>query len=188
MSALPVPGLATTEVQDVQEVNVAGCTPDEFRSAMRQLAAAVSIVAAGRPGQRNGLTATAVMSLTAEPPRLVVAVNKDASAYHLLVGEAGFCVNVLAHSQLPVGMRFSGLIKGEERFQQGDWETLATGAPALRGALANFDCRLARVVDCGTHVLLIGDVMVARCCAGEEPLVYVDGQWASLPRPQMSRA
>ena len=82
---------------------------------------------------------------------------------------------MLASRHQPLAERFaSAKLRGPERFAQGEWGVMETGAPALRDALAVVDCRLERVVEHATHAILIGlAVAVAkgepatpRCCIG----------------------
>src|SRR5262245_52133919 len=104
----------------------------QFREGMRQLAAAVTVITAERHGVRNGLTATAVMSVSAEPPRLAIAVNQSASALKLLLEAGAFAVNVLSYDQEGVANRFASVaVKGDARFEGATWHTLETGAPVL---------------------------------------------------------
>ena len=74
-------------------------TPAEQRNGMRHLAAGVSIITAGDGQRRAGLTATAVCSVTADPPRLVVFVNKNVAASDVILNSGALCVNVLAGDQ-----------------------------------------------------------------------------------------
>ena len=62
---------------------------------MRRLAAGVTIVTTGLGEQRAGLTATSVSSLTAEPPRLLVCIHRDADTHALILRSRAFAVNVL---------------------------------------------------------------------------------------------
>ena len=83
------------EVRGVKGLTRTTVGADEFRTAMRRLAAGVSIISAPSPKGPLGITATAVTSLTAEPPSLLCCVNKN-----LLVGDAirsmgRYAVNVL---------------------------------------------------------------------------------------------
>jgi flavin reductase (DIM6/NTAB) family NADH-FMN oxidoreductase RutF len=153
----------------------------DFRLGMRQLAAAVNVITCGAAPHRHGLTATAVMSLTAEPPQLAVAVNKTASAFEHIRSNGRFGVNALSRHQMDVAAAFSNSTgpKGDARFATGIWDTMATGAPTLEGATVVFDCALAREIDLGTHVLLIGSIEGVRVNANE-PLLYMDGCWGSL--------
>jgi flavin reductase (DIM6/NTAB) family NADH-FMN oxidoreductase RutF len=156
-------------------------TEAQYRQGMRQLAAAVTVVTATHDGARNGLTATAVMSVSAEPPRITVAVNQSASALPMLLAAGRFAVNVLRYDQDAIASRFaSSKVKGEERFAQADWTSLETGAPVLEDAAASFDCVIEHAYEVGTHLLLIGDVRALRVNPGEHPLLFLDGAWASL--------
>lgn len=151
---------------------------------MRQLAAAVNVISTAHQGQRGGLTATAVMSLTAEPPQLAVAINRTAGAFELFRASGCFGVNVLSNQQRQIAEVFSGAggIKGASRFDTGQWSTRESGAPLLDGAAASFDCRVSSQVEFDTHVLFVGRVESVRTCSDGLPLLYLDGSWASLVR------
>jgi len=159
-----------------------GISSTQFTNAMRQFPAAVNIVTTGSGDTRAGLTATAVIALTAAPPQIAVAICRSASAYRTLRMMEYFCVNTLTSTQADLARRFAGGVKGLERFSFGNWETLATGAPALVGALANFDCRTAQVLEFSTHTLFVGDVECVRKNETKTPLLFVDGDWATLLR------
>ena len=166
----------------------AAVSGEAYRQAMRRFGAAVSVVTTRCGSARNGLTATAVMSLTAEPPRLAVAVNHGASAFAMLRDSSVFAVNVLRHDQAWIAERFAGVggVKGEARFGDAVWIEAVTGAPVLEQCAAAFDCRIERVVEVGTHSLLIGAVQSVRVGPGERPLLHIEGGWASLIRPDES--
>lgn len=156
-------------------------TDDQYRQGMRQLAAAVSVITASHEGARNGLTATAVMSVCADPPRLAVAVNKTSSALPLLLASGAFAVNVLRYDQDATASRFStSKVRGEARFDGDQWGTLSTGSPVVAGAAATFDCRIVSSSEVGTHLLLIGDVEALQVSPNDRPLLFLDGTWASL--------
>jgi flavin reductase (DIM6/NTAB) family NADH-FMN oxidoreductase RutF len=155
---------------------------DTFKKGMRQLAAAVNVVSTGNgAGARAGFTATAVCSVSAQPPQLLVCVNSK-SATHARIREwRSFCVNVLSSAQMQIAQRFAdSALDARERFSQGDWSTLATGAPVLGGCMANFDCTLAQEVQAGTHTLFIGHIAAVSVIAGLEPLAFVDGQYLTV--------
>lgn len=156
-------------------------TDEQYRKGMRQLAAAVSVITAEHGSVRNGLTATAVMSLCAQPPRLAVAVNRSASALPTLQAAGCFAVNVLRFDQDTIAGQFaSSTVRGADRFEGAQWTTLATGAPVLEGAAASFDCRISQTLEIGTHLLIIGEVEDLQVNPSERPLLYLDGTWASL--------
>jgi flavin reductase (NADH) len=114
----------------------------DFKHAMRRLAAGVTIVTTAGGDGRAGLTATAVCSLSADPARLLVCVNRDAAPNAAIAASGRFCVNVLALRHRALALRFAGAtgVAGDDRFARGKWGKAATGAPVLLDALASFDC------------------------------------------------
>jgi flavin reductase (DIM6/NTAB) family NADH-FMN oxidoreductase RutF len=157
-------------------------SPDEFRQMMRLHPAAVTIITTGATPNRTGLTATAVMSLSADPVSIVCAVNRSAYTYVKIVENKVFSVNTLAHHQVELAKAFSGQTgqSGEARFGDDDWITLESGAPVLKGAVMSLDCELLQVIDSGTHALIIGKVLAGKRAPEHAPLIYVDGSWASV--------
>jgi flavin reductase len=156
--------------------------PNLFRAGMRLFTGGVCLITTvDGEGQRGGLTATAVCSVTMEPPTLLVCVNRR-SATHDLIRSAGvFAVNVLASSDRALADRFAGGETGESRFGIGDWTRLATGSPILESALVSFDCKIAQMVDVGSHGVFFGEVQDARV-AGDSavPLLYLQGSYGSF--------
>jgi flavin reductase (DIM6/NTAB) family NADH-FMN oxidoreductase RutF len=154
----------------------------EFRDAMRQLAGGVSVVTTGKGRLRTGLTATSVTSLSAEPPSLLVCINKSSSALLTLRDHQAFAVNILAHGQQEIADRFAGRAGtfGAARYHGANWDQLATGTPVLSGALANLDCRLENISEWGSHAIIIGRILAIRTAEGASPLVYWRGNYAGL--------
>lgn len=154
----------------------AGVSGAAFRAGMSRLAAGVTVVASGAGGDRTtwrGLTATAVCSLTAEPPSLVVGVNHAGGTYRQAVRRGAFSVNVLAARHAALAAAFAGgsPAAGPRRFAAAGWRTGALGVPVLDDALARVECRLVQCVPFGTHALLIGAIEAVECGDGD-PLVH----------------
>ena len=150
---------------------------DPFRTAMRHLAGAVSVISVGRGNDISGLTATSVSSLSLEPPTILVSINRAASSWPLLNRHGCFGVNVLSDSQADIAERFAGRdgLKHAERFQGADWEVLETGAPMLIDALAAFDCKVERIIGHHSHSIVIGEVKSVRIQSHRRPLLYLRG-------------
>lgn len=155
-----------------------------FRAAMRLPATSVTVLAAGRETERNGLTVSAVCSLSDNPPMLLACVNLNSQALPVIRRHGTFSANFLTETQSAIAERFAGRDKvyGAERFSLGDWGTLSTGAPVLRDALSVFDCALEREHESATHAILIGRVMgIMRNDAGRS-LVYSAGAFGYAER------
>lgn len=158
---------------------------EDHRYGMRHFAVGVTIITARDGETRAGLTATAVCSVTADPPRLVVFVNKNVAASQVVLNSGALCVNVLAGDQEEVAKAFAGMIQdvhGDARFAHGRWRELVTGAPTLDGSLANFDCRVIKVFDESTHHAFLCEVL-ATCERNDgEALIYLNGGFRRIPQ------
>lgn len=157
---------------------------ERYRKVMRHQAGAVAIIAVGEWGARTGLTATAVCSLSDQPPMALACVNSNASAHRPIQSAKCFSINLLADAQSDLAMRFSSKkLEGEARFDAEQWDTLATGAPLLKGAIANLDCEVVQEHSFDTHTIFIGRVKACRFSEYAEPLLYFRGEFRNL-RPE----
>ncbi len=132
---------------------------EAFKAGMALLAGAVTIVATDGPGGRAGFTATAVCSVTADPPTLLVCVNAGSSAAPAFAANDQVTVNVLTPDQAAVAQAFGGKTPMAARFGAG-WVPGSSGAPVLEGSLVVFETRVVERKRMGTH-----DVMFCRVCA-----------------------
>lgn len=156
---------------------------DAYRDGMRLLPAGVCLITSQHGGEWGGMIATAVTSVSAEPPTLLVCVNRSASLFAMLEASGSFCVNVLATAAVPLVEQFSSSARRAERFQTGTWSTLPSGAPACGDALVAFDCRVAKVVDWHSHAIFLGEVGAVLRPAGSAegaPLLYMDRRFHHL--------
>ncbi|HML42679.1 MAG TPA: flavin reductase family protein [Hyphomicrobium zavarzinii] len=128
---------------------------DTFREAMSRFAGAVTAITTKGHHGPAGLIATSVCSLSADPPTLLICINRSASAHDAIVQQGLFGVSLPSREQAHVAHRFTSC-KGADRFMADDWTTLVTGAPILRGASVAFDCRLVARYDAYTHTILVG--------------------------------
>lgn len=152
---------------------------DDFRQAMRRLASTVAILSSGKGEDWSGMAATAVMSITAEPPTIAVAVNRNASLSPVLTGHGQFCVNLLAERHCDLVAVFSGAAKGAARFETGDWRPSRDGLPLLADAAASLTCTTIETLEIGTHTLFVGRVDSIVNHESIDPLIWVDGRTAS---------
>ena len=157
-----------------------GTVTAEFKRAMRRLASTVTVIStADANGNRYGMAATAVNSVSMDPPSLLVCVNHGASIHAPLTGRGAFCVNVLTTDHEDLVSAFSGRLTGAERFTVGGWSDDDRGIPYLRDAQCNLVCDVDTVVPFGTHSVIIGRVSAVRVAEGVAPLIYADGRLAA---------
>lgn len=150
----------------------------QFRAAMRQLAAGVAVVTTIDGGQRYGITVTSAASVSEDPPLISIGVNKQSWICDALMRSRFFCISILGAAQRDVAVAFSKLPR-ESRFDAGEWKTLATGAPALAGAPAIFDCELFTSIEVKTHHLVIGRILTTQA-TDSAPLIYRDRKYLTV--------
>ena len=148
----------------------------DFRAAMRRLAGGVAIITAAEQGTRFGMTMTAVMSLSMDPPSLAVAINRSASIAAPISRTGLFCVNLLRSAHDGFCAEFSALPTAD-RFSVGEWELDANGIPYLVDAQANLFCLGGPTMTFGTHDLVVGIVDHVINQPAIEPLVHLDGRY-----------
>lgn len=158
----------------------------DFRGAMRHLAGGVSVITAGRGKDIAGMTVTSVISLSIDPPTLLVSINRDASSFPLIRRHGAFGVNILAADQLDVAERFAGKggLKGAERFASARWVTAVSGVPLLVGALSAVDCELEEIVERHSHGIIIGRVRDIKNSARTAALGYWHGQYVAVDQDE----
>ncbi len=157
---------------------------DRFLEAMSQAAATVSVVTTDGPAGRAGVTVSALCSVSAEPPTLLVFIHHKSPACTVLRDNGRFCVNLLGEDQSLISDTFAGRIPapGGDKFGCAEWHELAAGAPALEGALVALDCRLTGQLRQGTHQVFFAEV--AEVALGDgAPLVYARRAYRNLGTP-----
>ena len=158
----------------------------EFRQAMRHLVGGVSLVTVGQGHEITGMTVTSIASLSAEPPSLVVIVNRSASSWPLLKRNQFFGVSILHPGQVELAERFAGRrgVAGADRFAGAEWITRVSGTPLLATALAAIDCEIEDIVERHSHAIVIGrpiDLILSQSTAA---LAYWQGQYLAVDRAE----
>jgi len=150
---------------------------DLFRQSMRRLASAVSIVACECDEDWFGLSATSVTSLSMEPPSLLVCLNRSASLTPMLHQDKPFSVNLLDRRHQNVSNAFGSSSLRAERFRDGGWQLSERGVPVMAEAIASIECDVGKLVEYGSHIIVIGEVHHVRIGEGVDPLIYCNGKY-----------
>ena len=155
---------------------------EDFKMAMRRLAGGVSIISGAGPDGPLGVTATAVVSLTAEPPSVLCCLNRSLTLETLVKETGRFGVNMLRADHQNLAERFAGMhgARGSEKFEQGNWEILPSDVPVLADSLVSFDCRVDSILEVGTHSVFVGLIDDVFFGESGDPLVYCNGAFSSL--------
>jgi flavin reductase (DIM6/NTAB) family NADH-FMN oxidoreductase RutF len=156
-------------------------TGDDFRHAVSHFATGVTVVTTLRAeGVPVGTTASAVSSLSLEPPLLLVCLARTSTTLAAVRAHGAFAVNVLAAEQRELSTHFA------RSGAAAVWDTVSyrvsqRALPLLQGALATLECSLERCVDGGDHEIVVGRVRELDVAAAEvEPLLHFRGNYAGL--------
>ena len=144
----------------------------QFTEALSHMAATVCIVSANTGEDRHGRTATAVVSLSAEPPTLLISVKSGSALAKAIATAGGFSLAMLAQGQELVADAFAGRVAAENRHLIGVWTEWPSGRPHLLGAIAAFDCEVSGAMSVADHELFVGSVIATEISGPSRPLMW----------------
>jgi flavin reductase (DIM6/NTAB) family NADH-FMN oxidoreductase RutF len=123
-------------------------------------------------GQPRGLTCTMTCSVSAEPPLLLVCIDKQSNTLPALRHTGRFVVNYLRDGRAELSNRFATHSPG--KWTGVAWKPSKHGIPCLHvDSLAYAECRIVNNVGSGDHVIFVGRVEGGRSPApGTQPLIY----------------
>jgi flavin reductase (DIM6/NTAB) family NADH-FMN oxidoreductase RutF len=158
-------------------VEVRSLTSDEFREVISHFASGVTVITALHDERVYGTTASAVTSLSLDPPMLLVCMNKQSETGRAVAQSKRFGVNILGADQVDLAERFAQ--KGGDKFagvpvSPGKW-----GEPLFDEALATLECRVAEETTGGTHYVFLAEVE-SGAARGGAPLAYFKGKFGRL--------
>ncbi|MDI3388211.1 flavin reductase family protein [Streptomyces sp. B-S-A8] len=179
-------------VSTVLKSHPVGVSNEEFRAAMSRLAAGVVLVTAregelgeGGPAAEDvGMTATAFMSVSLDPPLVLVSLREGSRMDDLLAEKPRWGVSVLAEGQRQIAGRFAMKGRISDRLLFGDIPYVRgteSGALLIGGALATLECETEQRVEAGDHTLVVGRVLTASVPSADGgPLLYFKGRYRQL--------
>lgn len=152
-----------------------------FFDIMGTAPATVTVVTTlGSQGEPRGLTVAAVTSVSADPPSLLISLDRQSRSLPDLIENGRFAVNYLRGDRAEVSRRFSRVT---ERFDGVEWRPGSTGMPILHAdSLSWLECRTDRVIEQGDHVILIAWVEDGEAPPpGSRPLMYFRHHYEAWP-------
>ncbi|MDR2256483.1 MAG: flavin reductase [Arthrobacter sp.] len=153
--------------------------PMVFRNVVGHFASGVTVITTVVDGEPFGTTASAVSSLSMEPPMMLACLNRSSSTHDQVVAAGRFAINILAEDQAGLAMHFGR--KGSDKFAGIGYTMSEHGLPLLDGALATVECRIGETATGGTHTVFLGVVEEAGA-ADKQPLAYYRGTMGRLER------
>lgn len=153
-------------------------SPQDFRAACSRFATGITVVTvADAAGNPHGLTVNSFTSVSLTPTLVLVCLDLRTNALPHFQSASSFAIHVLSEAQQDLSVRFAQWPEG--RFQGIEWRFGDSGAPLLGGCLAEFECKMSRVIEAGDHLILLGEVLRAEAREGE-PLIYFGSRYRTL--------
>ncbi|PRI11193.1 flavin reductase [Leucobacter massiliensis] len=150
-----------------------------FRTVVGHFASGVTVITTADGERSYGTTVSAVSSLSAEPPMMLICLNRS-SATHDAVSRAGrYAINILTSRQGELARAFAR--KGDDKFAGFGHHLSEHGLPLLDDTLASIECVVEETAVGGTHTIFLGRVLAAEARDGE-PLAYYRGAFGNLER------
>lgn len=166
-----------------QTVGVAVST-SEFFQIMSAFPTGVAIVTTlEQDGTPRGLTTNAVTSVSADPPILLVCVDRSSRTLPALQHSRRFVVNFMRDDCAEICNLFAS--KADDKFSHVSWKPGLGGVPVLHeGAVAHAECTTLAEIEVGDHVVVTGLVEAGAPPAPDQvPIVWFRKSFASAPAP-----
>jgi len=147
---------------------------------MARLPAGVVVISARTATGYRGLTASSLVSISADPPMVLVGLEHEAATRSAVSESKAFNVSVLTRSQEFMADRFAGRAPAIAPRWEGVPHRLGVnGIPLLEGCAAWLECRLVEILPAGDHDICVGEVTAATAGSGD-PLILWDRAFWTL--------
>lgn len=156
-----------------------GVDQADFRRALAQLAGGVVVVtSADLGGAPAGVTATAVCSVSLDPPLVLVCLGADSRTRETIAASGRYAINVLGSGHRSHAERFAA--SGDGKFDGLTWQPGRSGCPLLPGSIAVCECEVEQSIRAGDHTVFIGRVIGATATEAprSRPLLWYRGRYA----------
>lgn len=153
--------------------------PVAYRRVISHFTSGVAVITTQHGGNRFGVTASAVSSLSMDPPMLLVCLNRQLATTDALSEAGVFAVNILGEKQAELAVQFA--TRHPDKFRDVELMNRELDVPLITDALAQIECTVVSRTDIATHAVFMAEVRTAEAGAGN-PLGYFRGQFGSFTR------
>jgi flavin reductase (DIM6/NTAB) family NADH-FMN oxidoreductase RutF len=152
-----------------------------FRDVMGTFASGVTVVTLSVGGVARGMTANAFLSLSLDPPLVIVCVQETGTMHPLFEEADAFGVNVLTADQRAISDLFAKHGEPDKPMGGFEYRTGELGVPLLSGALGFAECRITQRLPGGDHTIVVGQATnVAFEREDAEPLLFYRGRYREI--------
>ncbi len=151
-----------------------------FRRVAGHFPTGVTVITCCAPdGTAHGMTANSFVSVSTDPPTVLVAVKHGGRMHEYIMARGEYGVSVLRAADEQLCFHFAGrpvpdLVPSFES---------QAGIPVLASAVATFACRVEKTIDVHDHALFVARVLSCRHAA-DSPLLFFNSTchaWQAEP-------
>ena len=148
----------------------------EFLNSMRGVSSTVNVISSQYEDVKRAMTASSVVSLSLDPPSMLVCVNKVASIHEILDKERFFCINILSKDQVDLANLCSSTEDEDSRVNSDEW-SYKDNIPYNKESSSNIFCRCFDSFFHSSHTVFFGEVVEVINNNKEGPLMYGAGKY-----------
>lgn len=150
--------------------------PQQFRRVMGRFATGVTVVSFLRAGQPAGMTVNTFLSVSLEPPLILISVRKASSFVDNVRIGSRYGISILSERQHHLGPHFSRRAKqpAEVAFEE------HAGIPLIAGSLAQMVARVVDIHPAGDHLLFIAEIEHLAHGPEAQPLIFFSGRYKQI--------
>lgn len=165
------------------DVHAPSVSQELFRESMSLLGAPVVLVTTDGPGGRQGLTVSAISSVSDTPPTVLVCLNRNNRSHQSFLQNRVVGISVLSPTHHALARIFaSRSVEPDEKFSHGDWKLGDTGSALLSDALVTLDCEIDAIHSAGTHdVLFCAVKAISTSADADHGLAWFSRDFHHLP-------
>ena len=166
---------------DLEATGARSIPTARLRQVMGHFPTGVTVITGMDGSEPVGFTAQSFMSLSLDPPLVLLAAMKASTSWPRIRASGAFCANILSDEQEDVSRAFA--VSGGDKFRGIGWNPApGSGSPLIRDSLAFVDARIKEELDGGDHTIVVAEILDLGVEEDAGPLLFYRGGYASLDR------
>lgn len=150
----------------------------DLRRIFSRFPTGVTALCARDKGRPVGMTASAFVAVSLDPPLVSVCIKHGSGTWRQLRDHQRIGISFLAHGHGPTARQLAS--KAADRFQGLEYEAADSGAVFLTAATAWLECSVEREIEAGDHDIVLFRLHRATVADGAMPLIFHSSDFHTL--------
>ena len=141
-----------------------------FKAAVGKFPTGVCVITTALEDKLFGFTANSFVSVSLSPPLISFCLDKKAFSLHAFSQSKHFAISILSSQQSPIASKFA--LSGENKFKDTQYNLSKDKIPLISDSTSQIECIKYNEIDCGDHIIFIGEVTKVKIDNEAQPLIY----------------